>query len=309
MPSLNEVAKKLVAPGKGILAADESFGTIEKRFAKIGIESTHENRRTYRELLFSTPGLDQYISGIIQFDETIRDQILKNPNIISIIKVDEGFDKETGVIKPMSGLAQRLEEYKKLGAQAAKARSVIIVGKEQYIIENAKAQAEYAKLCQDLGIVPMVEPEVLMDGGHGIEECEKTTEETLRVVFDELNSAGVAIDGIILKPNMVVSGMVSGQKATPQQIAEATVRVLKKTVPDNLPGITFLSGGQSEEEATENLQAINRIGGPWRLTFSYGRALQDSVLKTWAGKAENIPTAQAKLLERARANSEATASA
>ena len=299
--NLHEIAQKLVVPGKGILAADESLGTIEKRFAKINLPSTYESRRAYREMLFSTPGLEQCISGIIQFDETLRDQILKNKNIISIIKVDEGIER--GVMKPMPGLAERLAEYKKLGAQAAKARATITIGQEN-ILPNARMQAEYAKICQDAVIVPMVEPEVLMDGNHTMEQCEKVTEETLRVVFEELEKAGVAFDGMILKPNMVVPGKESGQIATPSEVAKATIRVLKKVLPDELPGVTFLSGGQSEEEATENLRAIKANGSfPWRLTFSYGRALQDSALKIWGGKSENIEAAQAKLLERVKMNS------
>ena len=297
MPNnLSQIALELVAAGKGILAADESTGTIGKRFEKIGVENTEDNRRAWRSLLFSTPNLERYISGIIQFDETLRGQILKNPNIISIIKVDNGI--ENFVMKPMPDLAQRLEQYKQLGAKAAKARATITVGQEN-ILPNAKMQAEYAKICQDCGIVPMVEPEVLMDGGHTMEQCEATTEQTLRIVFEELEKAGVAIDGIILKPNMVIPGKLSGQKASPLEVAEATIRVLKKVLPNNLPGVAFLSGGQSEDEAAENLKAINLIGGPWKLTFSYGRALQDSALKIWAGKSENTKAAQEMLLARA----------
>ena len=228
MSTLNEIAKKLVAPGKGILAADESFGTIEKRFAKIGIESTHENRKVYRELLFSTPGLEKYISGVILFDETIRDGILKNPNIISIIKVDVGL--EDFAMKPMPGLTKRLEEYKTLGARAAKARALLTIGNER-ISENAKASAEYAKICQDAGIVPIVEPEVLMDGMHTMAMCEEVSVRYLQTVFEELAKARVDLHGMILKPSMVTPGKESGVKATPEQVAEATLRVLKNNVP------------------------------------------------------------------------------
>ena len=294
--TLHETALALVTPGKGILAADESIGTIGKRFEKINAENTEENRRAWRTLLFSTSGLEQYISGIIQFDETLRQQLLKNPQIISIIKVDNGI--ENLVMKPLPDLAARLIEYKKLGAQAAKARATITVGQEN-ILPNAKMQAEYAKICQDAGVVPIVEPEVLMDGDHTMAQCEKTTEETLQAVFAEIKKADVDLEGIILKPNMVIPGSKSAEKVTPEQIAQATLRVLKKTVPDNVHGIPFLSDGQSEDEAAKNLGAINRIGGPWKLTFSYGRALQDSALKIWAGKAKNAKAAQEKLLARA----------
>ena len=296
MPTLNEIAKQLVASGKGILAADESFGTIEKRFAKVGIESTHENRQAYREMLFSTPGLEQYISGIIQFDETLRDQILKNKSIVSIIKVDEGM--ENFALKPMPRLAERLAEYAQLGAQATKARALLTIGNERFE-QNAKISAEYAKICQDAGIVPIVEPEVLIDGEHSMATSEATNERYLRMVFEELAKANVDLDGMILKPSMVLPGKESGEKATPEQVAEATMRVLKKIVPESVAGIAFLSGGQTEDEALMNLEAINKIGGPWPLTFSYGRALQDSVLKIWAGKSENVPKAQDMLITRA----------
>ena len=296
MPTLNEIAKQLVASGKGILAADESFGTIEKRFAKVGITSTHESRMAYRELLFSTPGLERYISGIIQFDETLRDQILKNKSIVSIIKVDEGM--ENFALKPMPRLAERLAEYAQLGAQATKARALLTIGNERFE-QNAKISAEYAKICQDAGIVPIVEPEVLIDGEHSMAPSEATNERYLRMVFEELAKANVDLDGMILKPSMVLPGKESGEKATPEQVAEATMRVLKKIVPESVAGIAFLSGGQTEDEALMNLEAINKIGGPWPLTFSYGRALQDSVLKIWAGKSENVPKAQDMLITRA----------
>ncbi len=297
--NLHEIAAALVAPGKGILAADESFGTIEKRFAKISIASTPESRHAYRSMLFTTPGLSEYISGIILFDETIRDAIPRE-EMISIIKVDEGL--EDFALKPMPGLAGRLGEYKKLGAQAAKARALLTIGNER-IEKNATASAEYAKICQDAGIVPIVEPEVLFDGTHDMATCEEVSERYLAGIFEELQKANVDLQGIILKPSMILPGKESSQKASPIEVAEATLRVLKKTVPESVPGVVFLSGGQSEEEATANLNAICKIGGPWRLSFSYGRALQDSALKTWAGKSENTQAAQKVLLERARLNS------
>lgn len=300
MLNLHEVARLLVAPGKGILAADESTKTIGKRFEKIQLENTGDNRRAWRTVLFSTPGLERYISGVILYDETIRQRILKNPRIISIIKVDEGV--ENYVMKPMPGLAERLEEYKRLGAQAAKARATITIGAStgEQILQNAMMQADYASTCQEHGMVPIVEPEVLMDGNHSLETCEMTTQNVLELVFGALKNRGVDLSGIVLKPNMVVPGSESTEKESPTAVAEATLRVLKNTVPPEVPGIAFISGGQSEDEAYENLKAINQTGKfPWRLTFSFGRALQDSALKTWAGKAENAHAAQAILLARA----------
>ncbi len=297
--NLHEIAKQMVAPGKGILAADESFGTIEKRFAKISIASTPESRHAYRSMLFTTPGLNEYISGIILFDETIRDAIPRD-GMISIIKVDEGL--EDFALKPMPRLSERLEEYKKLGAKAAKARALLTIGNER-IEKNAKASAEYAKICQDAGIVPIVEPEVLIDGKHSLATCEEVSTRYFTAIFNELKNAGVDLAGIVFKPSMIVPGKDSGQTASSQEVAGATVRVIKAVVPHEVPGIAFLSGGQSEEEATANLKAIQAMGPfPWRVTFSFGRALQDSALKIWAGKPENIKAAQDKLLERAKAN-------
>ncbi|MFA4873422.1 MAG: class I fructose-bisphosphate aldolase [Patescibacteria group bacterium] len=322
----NIVAKAMVAPGKGILAADESLGTIEKRLIKINVPSTEENRRAYREMLFTSPGIGEYISGVILFDETIRQKtrggvpfvkVLQQAGVIPGIKVDmgtkemEGSPNEKVTTAGLEGLADRLQEYVRLGAKFAKWRAVITIGDElptdANIRQNAKDLAAYAIECQRAGLVPMVEPEVLMDGAHSQERCEEVSEKALRAVFEELNTAGVAISGMILKTNMIVPGKASGQKASFDEVATATVRLFKQTLPDDLPGQAFLSGGQSEVEATENLNAINKMGPfLWKLSFSYGRALQDSVLKCWGGKEENVAAAQQKFLHRARMNSLAT---
>lgn len=297
---LQNVAQQMVAPGKGILAADESIGTIGKRFEKINLENTHENRTAWRTLLFSTPGLEQYISGAIQYDETIRDGLLQNNKILSIIKVDEGI--EDFALKPMPGLAQRLEEYKTMGAVGTKARALLTIGNERIEL-NVARNNEYAKACQDAGLVPIVEPEVLMDGEHTMAICEEVTARYFNAIFAGLRDVGVDLAGIVFKPSMIVPGKASGQTASPHEVAEAMVRVIKAVVPPEVPGIAFLSGGQTEEEATANLKAIQAMGPfPWRITFSFGRALQDSALKIWAGKSENTVAAQQKLLERAKAN-------
>lgn len=325
MQELNAVARSMVAPGKGILAADESLGTIEKRFAKINVPSTEENRRAYREMLFTASGIGEYISGVILFDETIRQktrsgapfvEVLQKAGILPGIKVDLGTKEMEGsagekVTKGLEGLLDRLKEYVSLGAKFAKWRAVITIGDglptETNIRQNAKNLAAYARECQKAGLVPMVEPEVLMDGAHSMEKCEEVSEKVLTVVFEELNAAGVSIPGMILKTNMVVPGKESGQKATPKEVTEATVRLFKKVLPNDLPGEAFLSGGQNEREATENLNAINQGGPfPWALSFSYGRALQDSALKIWNGKAENVEAAQRKFLHRAHMNGLAT---
>lgn len=325
MKQLNSIAQAMVTPGKGILAADESTGTIEKRLAKINVPSTEENRRAYRELLFTAPGIGEYISGVIMYDETIRQKtkegtpfvdVLNNAGVLPGIKVDLGTKDMDGspeekVTKGLDGLAERLKEYESLGAKFAKWRAVITIGAglptDINIRQNAKDLAAYARACQEAGLVPIVEPEVLMDGGHGIAQCEEISEKVLRAVFEELPSAGVAIEGMILKTNMVIPGKESGEKATPEYIADATLRVFKKVLPDNLPGQAFLSGGQSEIEATENLNEMNTRGPfPWKLTFSYGRALQESALKAWNGKSENIIAAQEKFIHRAKMNSFAT---
>lgn len=320
--SLKKIAGEILDNGRGILAADESTGTIAKRFEKIALENTEDNRRAYREMLFTATGFGDYISGVIMYDETFRQSASTGEKFTALleregahpgIKVDEGtmempdspLEKTT---KGLEGLPPRMKEYFELGAKFAKWRAVYTISdtlpSDANIRENAKGLAGYAKACQEAGIVPIVEPEILMDGSHTQARCEEVTEKVLTAVFEELNTAGVSLEGMILKPNMVVPGSESGAKATPDEIAEATLRVFNKTVPHEVPGIAFLSGGQSEVEATANLQAMNARGPhPWKLTFSYGRALQDSALKTWAGKPENVPAAQQVLLERAKKNS------
>ena len=319
---LKKTAQAMVATGKGILAADESTGTIEKRFTKIDLPSTEDNRRAYRQMLFTSPGIGKYISGVILFDETIRQNasdgqsfvsILQNEGILPGIKVDQGTKEMNGsgeekVTKGLEGLSNRLNEYAKLGAKFAKWRAVITIGEglptDENIRQNARDLAAYALECQKAGVVPMVEPEVLMDGGHSMERCREASAKTLVAVFEELKSAGVAIEGIILKTNMVIPGKESGEKASPEKIAQETVKLFNESLPSELPGQAFLSGGQSEVEATMNLNAINKMGlHPWRLTFSYGRALQDSALKTWSGNQANVKAAQEKLLHRAKMNS------
>ncbi|MEK7508154.1 MAG: class I fructose-bisphosphate aldolase [Patescibacteria group bacterium] len=322
---LKKIAGQMVEQGKGILAADESFGTIEKRFNKINLPSTEENRCAYREMLFAASGIGEYISGVIMFDETIRQStknglkfpsILEKAGMLPGIKVDQGLQemKESQnekITTGLDGLIGRLKEYAALGAKFAKWRAVISIGErlptESNIRRNAKDMAAYAIACQETGLVPMVEPEVLMDGSHTIEMCEEVSGRVLRAVFDELQKCGVAFEGMILKTNMVIPAKDSGQKTLPRQIAEATTRLFKKVLPSNLSGVVFLSGGQSEIEATENLNAMHLIGDvPWQLSFSYGRALQDSALKTWSGKAENTTAAQRVLVHRAKMNGLAT---
>jgi len=324
---LKAVAERMVAPGKGILAADESSGTIEKKFAKIGVVSTEDNRRAYRGLFFTTSGFGEFISGAILYDETLRQSAADGRTFVSIlqaagvlpgIKVDQGTKEMDGspdekVTKGLDGLPARLKEYAGLGAKFAKWRAVITIDTakglptDANIRQNAKDLAAYAAACQEAGLVPMVEPEVLMDGGHTIEACEEASERTLRAVFEELKKAGVAPEGMILKTNMVIPGKESGAKAAPETIAELTTALFERVLPDELPGQAFLSGGQSEIEATENLNAMNMEGPfPWKLSFSYGRALQDSALKTWGGKPENIPAAQEAFYHRAKMNSLAT---
>lgn len=320
---LERIASALVAPGKGILAADESFPTIEKRFKTIDLPSTEENRRAYRELLFTTPGVEGFISGVIMFDESIRQktsagvlfpQVLNERGIIPGIKVDEGTESLPGspeekITKGLDGLPQRLAEYAKLGAQFAKWRAVITIGlslpTKECIRENSSRLAEYAKLCQDAGLVPIVEPEVLMDGGHSLERCAEVTTETLEQVFAALKSLLVDLPGMLLKPNMVIAGKNSLVQPTAAQIAVATLKVFKQVVPEQVPGIVFLSGGQTPEQATENLNELNKqaAGAPWQLSFSYGRALQDPVLKLWKGQNVNVAAAQAVYYHRAQMNS------
>lgn len=318
---LERIAHAMVAKGRGILAADESTGTIKKRFDKIQLESTEENRRAYREMLFTAPGCADYISGVIMYDETLRQgtkagesfaALQSRLGIVPGIKVDGGtkplpnFPGEV-ITEGLDGLAGRLAEYHKLGARFAKWRAVIDIADgiptRTCIESNAELLARYAALCQAAEIVPIVEPEVLMDGAHSIERCEEVTSAVLTEVFDRLYAHRVYLEGIVLKPNMVISGQKNASRANPQQVAEATVRVLKRHVPSAVPGIAFLSGGQSEPEATHHLDLMNKIGGlPWALSFSYGRALQATALTTWGGKPENVAKAQKEFIKRAKLN-------
>jgi len=319
---LEKTAQAIVADGKGILAADESTGTIKKRFDSIGVESTEEARRAYRELLFTTAGAEEFIGGVILYDETIRQsasdgtpfpRLLESKGIVPGIKVDEGAkplalaEGET-VTEGLDGLRERLAEYHQLGARFAKWRAVITIDKnipsEYCIWTNAHALARYAALCQESGLVPIVEPEVLMDGDHDIERCSMITEWVLKTVFEQLYYQKVALEGMVLKPNMVISGKKAKNRAGVEEVAEKTVKVLKACVPAAVPGIAFLSGGQSDEEATAHLDAMNRIGDlPWPLTFSYGRALQHAPQQAWSGKSENVAAAQRAFIHRAMMNS------
>ena len=322
---LERVARAMVAKGRGILAADESTSTIKKRFDGIKLESTEEHRRTYREMLFCAPGAQEFISGVILYDETIhqgtRDKTpfpayLAQHGMIPGIKVDTGakplagFPGET-ITEGLDGLRERLGEYYKLGARFAKWRAVIDIAdgipSRFAIAANAHALARYAALCQEAEIVPIVEPEVLMDGSHGIERCEEVTSQVLQTVFDHLYAHRIYLEGMVLKPNMVISGKKASNRAAPEQVAEATVRCLKRHVPSSVPGIAFLSGGQSPQEATLHLSLMNQIGGlPWPLTFSYGRALQDTALKGWGGQPSNFGAGQKEFLKRAKLNGLAT---
>jgi fructose-bisphosphate aldolase class I len=322
---LNAIARSIVAEHKGVLAADESTGTIEKRFDSIGVESTEETRRAYRNLLFTTPGFEEYVGGVILYDETIRQasddgtpfaQLLAGKGVVPGIKVDTGAKDLAGhpqekVTEGLDGLRARFAEYHELGARFSKWRAVITIGDgiptDACLHVNAHALARYAALSQEAGIVPIVEPEVLMDADNTIERCHEVTSQTLRVVFQELDRQGVALEGMLLKPNMVIAGKQSPTQASPEQVAEQTIDCFRRRVPAMVPGIVFLSGGQSEVEATENLNAINRLGGPWPLSFSYGRALQSSALAAWGGKAENVEAGQAAYLHRARMNALAVA--
>ncbi len=323
---LAATAHAMVAKNRGLLAADESTSTIGKRFNSIKLESTEENRRLYREMLFTTPGATDYISGVILYDETLRQKTsdgvpfpvyLAKLGMIPGIKVDTGakplagFPGET-ITEGLDGLRERLAEYYKLGAKFAKWRAVIDIGAgipTTYAIDaNAAALARYAALCQEANIVPIVEPEVLMDGSHTIERCEEVTDAVLDRVFSHLFAARVYLEGIVLKPNMVIAGKKSPQQATPQQVAEATVRTLKRQVPAAVPGIAFLSGGQSPTEATLHLSLMNAAGPlPWPLTFSYGRALQEDSLSAWGGKSAGFAAGQTALATRAKLNSLAAA--
>ena len=326
MSNLENIAKQMVTPGKGILAADESSGTIKKRFDTINVESTEENRRDYREILFQTKNaMENYISGVILFDETIRQKSKNGPTLVEVIsnagslpgiKVDTGakdlaFNSNEKVTEGLDGLRERLIEYYNLGAKFAKWRAVITIESsipsDLCINANAHALARYAALCQENEIVPIVEPEVLMDGAHTIDRCYEVTKRTLEVVFSELVAHGVNLKGICLKPNMVIDGTLVTDKSSPKTIAEKTISCFKEVVPEDVPGIVFLSGGQSEIEATENLDQMNKIGDlPWNLSFSYGRALQASALQAWSGKVENEETASMAFNHRAEMNSLAT---
>jgi fructose-bisphosphate aldolase, class I len=322
---LENTALQLVAPGKGILAADESFGTIEKRFKAVGIESTEESRRDYREMLFTTPDVGEFLSGVILFDETIRQEssegtplpeILKSQGIIPGIKVDRGAKDMAHlpgekVTEGLDGLRERLEEYRGLGARFAKWRAVIIIGEgvptRMCIDANAHALARYAALCQEQDLVPIVEPEVLIDGDHSIERCYEVTQQTLHSTFDELHEHRVEFSGMLLKPNMVISGKEAPRQAGVEEVARATVECLLRTVPAAVPGIVFLSGGQSDRQATAHLNAMNSLyeNLPWELSFSYARALQDLPMKTWKGDPSNVEEAQRAFYHRARMNSAA----
>ena len=319
---LADVARAMVAPGKGIIAIDESTATIAKRFAGVGIENTEENRRAYRELLLSAPNLNQHISGAILFDETIRQstkdgvpfaKYMVQNGMIPGIKVDKGTHPLAGcpgelITEGLDGLRDRLKEYAALGAQFAKWRAVINIGEDipsgTCIEANAHALARYAALCQECGLVPMVEPEVLMDGDHSIETCYEVTEVTLRALFDALYQQNVMLEGTILKASMVVSGKDCEEQASVEEVAESTLMCLKSAVPAILPGIVFLSGGQSDEAATAHLDAMNKLGpNPWPLSFSYGRAMQSAALKIWSQDlVANVGKAQETVFARARDN-------
>jgi fructose-bisphosphate aldolase class I len=322
LAELNKVAEAMVAPGRGILAADESSGTIQKRFDAIGVQSTADTRRDYRELLFrSADAMRNHISGVILYDETIRQKAKDGTPLVKLIeaagslpgiKVDKGtkplpFCPGEVITEGLDGLGERLAEYRELGAKFAKWRAVIDIGpgfpSYAAVSANAHALARYAALCQQEGIVPIVEPEVLMDGEHDIDRCYEVTEWVLKTVYEQLYYQKVALEGTVLKPNMVVPGKKSKKRASVEEVAEKTARVLKACVPGAVPGIAFLSGGQSDEEATAHLDAINRVGGlPWKVTFSYGRALQAAPQKAWSGKLDNVAAAQRAFAHRARMN-------
>ena len=326
--SLPEIANAMVEKGRGILAADESTPTCTKRFDSIGVDSTEANRNAYRDMLFTTPGMEEFISGVILFDETLRQSTLKdgtpfpeyltNLNVIPGIKVDKGAHNLPGtegekVTEGLDGLDARLKEYYELGARFAKWRAVITINESEpsstCVAANAHALARYAALCQENGIVPIVEPEILMDGSHTVEDSFIVTEEVLHSVFYELYGQNVLLEGMILKPNMVLSGYKCSEQASVDEVAEMTVTVLKRCVPSAVPGIAFLSGGQSNEDATAHLNSMNKIldnNSPWNLTYSYGRALQAPALDAWRGKEKNVPAAQDAFCKRAKLNSLAT---
>ena len=325
---LKQTANEMVAKGKGILAADESTPTCTKRFDSIGVESTELSRNKYRDLLFTTTGMEKYISGVILYDETLRQctiidgipfaTYLKSKNIIPGIKVDMGakplaLHSNEKITEGLDGLRQRLNEYYKLGARFAKWRAVITIGDglptDACIHANAHALARYASLCQEANIVPIVEPEVLMNGNHTIETCNKVSEKSFKKVFEELEIQGIYFKGMVLKPNMVISGIDCVDQASVEEVADRTVECLRAIVPSDVPGCAFLSGGQSNDDATAHLNKMNEKYGdslPWNLTFSYGRALQASALQTWSGEDKNIDAAQKAFYQRAKFNSLAT---
>jgi len=324
---LRNIANAIVAPGKGILAADESVGTMGKRLSDIGVENNDDNRRLYRQLLFTTDKeIGNYISGVILFHETLYQKaddgtpfvkLIQDRGIIPGIKVDTGTVNLMGsegetTTQGLDGLSERCAQYKKDGCQFAKWRSVLTIGKNtpsyQSMVENANVLARYASICQMNGLVPIVEPEVLPDGEHDLDRAQKVTETVLAFVYKALNDHHVFLEGTLLKPNMVTAGQSCATKFSPEDVARATVTALQRTMPAAVPGVTFLSGGQSEEEASVHLCAINKFSGkkPWALTFSFGRALQASVLKAWGGKAENVKAGQNELMQRAKADSEAS---
>ncbi|MGH8426532.1 MAG: class I fructose-bisphosphate aldolase [Gammaproteobacteria bacterium] len=319
--SLIETARKMVAPGKGILAADESSGTIEKRLKAVGVESSEATRRAYRELLITAPDIENYISGVILYDETIRQsasggepfpKLLATRGILPGIKVDKGAKPLAGhpdekVTEGLDRLRERYVEYYKLGARFSKWRAVITIGAgiptDACLDANAHALARYAALAQEAGIVPIVEPEVLIDGDHTLAECEEATNCTLARVFAELDGQGVFLEGMVLKPSMVISGKQCATQSSVEEVAEATLRTLRRHVPAAVSGIAFLSGGQTPEQATAHLDAMNRLGPlPWPLTFSYARALQNPVLDIWRGEGKNAPAAAKAFARRARLN-------
>ena len=322
--TLEEIANYIVSDGKGILAADESSGTIEKRFKSINVESTEDNRRKYREMLFRSPVMAEAIGGVILFDETLRQKssdgdylrnVILDHGSLPGIKVDQGVKEFEGgsdekITTGLDGLHERCQEYEKLGAKFTKWRAVINVSDEipsnNCISENMNALAEYALIAQQNNMVPIVEPEVIMDGSHSVERCHEVTNQTLLVLFEMLDKKNINIKGTLLKPNMVVSGTENNYQAPIEEVAEKTLQCLKSSVPDELPGIVFLSGGQSDLDATAHLDAMNKIGGfKWKLSFSYGRALQQAALKTWAGKDDNLEAAQKAFSHRAVMNMKA----
>ncbi|MGH8806495.1 MAG: class I fructose-bisphosphate aldolase [Noviherbaspirillum sp.] len=322
LDELKSVAQAIVAGHKGILAADESGLTIKKRFDAIKVESSEENRRRYRELLFTADGVEHYLGGVILYDETLRQgtrdgkpfaELLSSRGILPGIKVDQGAKQLAlhpgeKITEGLDGLRERLDEYKRLGAQFAKWRAVIEIDERDIpskygIRANAHALARYAALCQEVGLVPIVEPEVLMDGAHGIERCEAVTAQVLEEVFTELDAHRVQFEGMLLKPNMVIAGMKCARQAGVQEVAAATIRCLRRYVPAAVPGIMFLSGGQSAEDATDHLNAMNLLGPhPWQVSFSYGRALQAPVLAAWKGEESNAAVAQKAFFHRCRLN-------